>query len=379
LNLPLDPAPKGKHHPPIRKAPQGGRPWIRIHGRDFISIRGECFWIDHGEDSMVDRSSIAASTLTATLLLTVAGAQAQRVEQDIKVHSCPAIAETPTFEQVQAGMRTARNRGFLWRISKDGRDSYLYGTLHVAKHEWMYPGETMLRALKASDRVALELDLLDTDVAQRLNKAMVASGNDTALPEPLAARMRMEAERACFPLAALNTMIPEMQITTLEFLASRADGIYLDYGSELFLSGLARGLHKPVVSLETPELQMRAIRIENQQDRIAIVEKWLGKLESNRTRALQLRMSEMWADSRVDELRRFMEWCECAETEGERRYWRRLLDDRNPALAANILSILDSGQTVFAAVGSLHMIGTTGLPTLLTQRGYKVEFVASSP
>jgi uncharacterized protein YbaP (TraB family) len=48
-------------------------------------------------------------------------------------------------------------------------------------------------------------------------------------------------------------------------LALRGDGIYAEYGSEVFLLGFARGLRKPVISLETPELQIRALRVENRQ------------------------------------------------------------------------------------------------------------------
>jgi hypothetical protein len=74
------------------------------------------------DDSMVCRSPIAASILAAALLLTIVGTQV--VAQDIQVRSCPATPALPTIEQLQVGMRTARNRGFLWRISKNGRNSY---------------------------------------------------------------------------------------------------------------------------------------------------------------------------------------------------------------------------------------------------------------
>jgi uncharacterized protein len=114
---------------------------------------------------------------------------------------------------------------------------------------------------------------------------------------------------------------------------------------------------------------MRALRVENRRDRDAMVEKWLGKLESGRWRVLELRLSEMWAESRVGELQRYTEWCECLDTEAERREWRRTVDDRNVGLADSIIAILDSSQTVFAAVGSLHVVhwppattGEAGLP-----------------
>jgi len=37
------------------------------------------------------------------------------------------------------------------------------------------------------------------------------------------------------------------------------------------------------------------------------------------------------------------------------------------------------GKQVFAAVGSLHMIGPMGLPALMAQRGYRVERVEFTP
>ena len=54
--------------------------------------------------------------------------------------SCPPVAEKPTAEALQAAARQARDHGFLWRISKDGRTSFLYGTMHVGKLDWAVPG-----------------------------------------------------------------------------------------------------------------------------------------------------------------------------------------------------------------------------------------------
>ena len=57
--------------------------------------------------------------------------------------TCPPSAQAPTPEQVQAGMKAARDRGFLWRVQKNGHSSYLYGTVHIARADWMYPGVTL--------------------------------------------------------------------------------------------------------------------------------------------------------------------------------------------------------------------------------------------
>jgi peptide/nickel transport system permease protein len=58
---------------------------------------------------------------------------------------------------------------------------------------------------------------------------------------------------------------------------------------------------------------------------------------------------------------------------------QRINEDRNPGLVAGIAAIHESGQRVFAAVGSLHTIGPHGVAALLAQRGYQIEFVPFGP
>ena len=82
-----------------------------------------------------------------------------------QVVACPPTAQAPAPTQVQPGPRQARDRGFLWRLRKDGHVSYLYGTVHVARQDWTIPGPAVMSALRASDVVALELDVLITDQA----------------------------------------------------------------------------------------------------------------------------------------------------------------------------------------------------------------------
>jgi len=306
------------------------------------------------------------ATLAAGLWLSQAAPAAE---------ACPPAAQAPTPEQAQAGLAQARDRGFLWRISKDGRSSYLYGTVHVAKLEWMYPGPAVMRAAMASEQIALEIDLLDPATAKRLGAALAADAG-AALPGPLAARLRAQAERACLPPQMLGAMSPEMLALTLSVLAARADGLDPSYAADPFFAGLARGLSKPVVSLETPESQIELLRSDSAQERIETVEKTLQELENGRARAMVQRIAMVWADSRFDELQRYQQWCDCARTADERRALRRLLDERNPQLAERIAALHESGHTVFAAVGSLHMIGGTGLPALFEQRGYRVERVS---
>jgi len=291
---------------------------------------------------------------------------------------CPPAAQTPSRERVQAGMRDASDHGFLWRISKNGRHSYLYGTVHVAKLDWMFPGPSVAHALRASDTLALELDMLDPQIQRRMAAGIAARGN-VELPEALAQRLHRQMRELCVAPEALAKLIPEMQIATLTVLAARSDGLDPAYGIDLFLAGLARDANKSVVSLETPELQLAALQAQSAQEMVELVDTGLADLEAGRARRMLTRVAGVWAAADHAELARYDDWCECRNTEVDRAAMKRLLDDRNPALAERIDALHAGGQQVFAAVGSLHMIGAAGLPGLMQRRGYRVERVDTRP
>jgi len=48
---------------------------------------------------------------------------------------------------------------------------------------------------------------------------------------------------------------------------------------------------------------------------------------------------------------------------------------RNPPMATSIEALHAAGRRIFVGVGILHMVGDTGLPRLLQQRGFTVERV----
>jgi uncharacterized protein YbaP (TraB family) len=275
---------------------------------------------------------------------------------------------------MQAAMQSARDRGFLWRLRKDGRVSYLYGTVHIAKPEWMAPGPSVMAALRASDTVALELDVLDPGIQERLRVGMAAQPG-RPLAAQLAERLQAQVKAACLPLPWSMATAPEMVATTLVVMAGRWQGLDPAFAADIVLAGLAHGLGKPVVSLETPELQLAILRGRTREETAAIVEQSLDELESGRAAPMLARIAQAWADGRYDELDHYKDWCDCLNTDAEREMHRRLLDERNPGLAERIDGLHRGGKSVFAAVGSLHMIGPHGLPALLAQRGFQVERV----
>lgn len=288
------------------------------------------------------------------------------------VPACPPRAAPLSAEAAVAAKRDARDHGFLWRITKDGHSSFLYGTIHAASPDWMSPGPTVLEAMRSSDIVALELDALDADIQSQL-AASLAAMRIEPLPAPLARRLEQRRAAECIDAAGWSRLPPEFQIATLTMLAGRRDGLDPAYAIDIVLAGTAREFGKPVVSLEAPESQTDALQMPTRAGTIALVQSGLDDLDAGRSRPLVRRIAKAWVDSDYAELSRYTKWCGCLRTPAERAAMKRLLDDRNPALADGVDKLHAAGRSVFAAVGSLHLFGTQGLPALLKRRGYKIE------
>jgi hypothetical protein len=284
------------------------------------------------------------------------------------------VPESPSPGQVQAAMSQARDHGFLWRVRKEGRTSYVYGTMHVGRLEWMFPGPAVGLALRDADVLALELDPFDPQMQSRLAAAIAAMPHET-IPEALEQRLRSAAESLCVPYESIAALAPEFQIVTLDAFAGRPYQLEARFGTDLGLAAVARAAGKEIVSMETPESQVQALALRDPGLTQAFVEASLEELEPGRSAEHLIRISRAWAGSDYEDLAHYADWCLCLDTEIERLMMKRLLDERNPSLAETVDRLHQSGKRVFAAVGSLHMFGPTGLPQLLEKRGYRVERV----
>jgi uncharacterized protein YbaP (TraB family) len=313
------------------------------------------------------------------LLLIALGLPAFGAEAAPAPTDCPPLAQAPTPDQVSAAMKTARDRGFFWRIQKDGRTSYLYGTIHVGRFEWLFPGPTLVKAMQASDLVALELDMSDQKVTASLQSGMAKKATQAPLPAELENRLVNQLHLACLPTSLLQQMSPEMLAIALVASSARRDGLDPAYAIDPTFAGVAQALRKPIESLETTDLQLNLLRSGSPQETLDGLDKTLRELEQGKSRRSLLKVSQVWASGDFDQLADYAAWCDCQNSAAEKTEMKQLLDDRNPVMAQRIDVLHAEGKSVFAAVGALHMIGPLGLPKLMGERGYRVERVEFKP
>jgi uncharacterized protein len=314
----------------------------------------------------------SATALLATPLLWTLLSSSMPATAATAAAACPPEARALAADEVRQGLAQAVDRGYLWQAERDGLSIWLYGTVHAAQRSWMFPGPQVMQALRAADQVALELDMLDPNIARRLQTAVLARDDEPPLPAALRRRLSAQSTLACLG-DSLQRFRPEMQAITLVALAGRQDGLDPAYGVDGFLGGLAHGLGKPVVSLETPESQIEVLVQPDVTQRDRLIDETLAELERGDAVPGLKRLTQAWADGRLDELENYGQWCHCLDTAEQRSFHERLIDRRNGPLARRAMAIHAAGRNVFVAIGALHMVGPTGLPALLAQQGFAVR------
>lgn len=287
---------------------------------------------------------------------------------------CPPAAQPPSAEQLDKARAAAKDRGALWRLRKDGRTSYLYGTAHVGKLEWMFPGPQLQKVLAETEVLALEIDISAPGFLTEFQQAQQRAAA-LALSEGEQQRLDAQADAACLPRGALAALHPVMQAITYASLAGRRDGLDPAYAQEAMLLGAARSLSRPVVSLESVGGQLAVLLPADPQQVRWLLRQTLDALERQETRDALRTMGRAWERGDLDTLGDPAKLCQCTPTAEELAFQRRLNDDRNGPIAERIATEHAKGKPLLAAVGTLHMTGPKALPRLLERLGFQVERV----
>jgi uncharacterized protein YbaP (TraB family) len=282
--------------------------------------------------------------------------------------ACPPTPAQPSADQAATWAAKAPNRGPLWRISRGGHSSYLFGSLHIGKPDWAYPGPALQQAWKETEVLAVELDPAD------IGPALATLPPAQPLPPTLAARVEAQAAATCLPPGLLAAFPAMLQISTLMLMEARRDGFDAGFGQDMMLVTMAKAEGRPVQSLESVAEQLAALE-PTAAELPQVVDSALKQLQRGQVRAPLRKLADVWARGDMKALGDYERWCGCVSTAAERAWFKRVNDDRNVPLAARIAALHGAGQRLLVAVGALHMSGPQALPRLLTQQGFTVETV----
>lgn len=282
--------------------------------------------------------------------------------------------QCPPPVQAAASSEAAPDRGMLWRLRRDGHDSYLFGSLHIGRPAWAQPGPNLRHALQVTEILALELDISDPATQAALMRTPRLA---SPLKAAVQARMAAQIRAACVSTQTLDDLHPLLQLSHLTVLAGRWDDFHPAFGQEIHLLAFAHSSGRQVVALEQVEDQLQALIPSDDAAVRRSIEAGLAQLEQGSVRGPIRRLALAWARGDLSDLQNYEQWCDCVHSVDDRRWLRRINDERNPHLAQRIAALHGQGKRVLAAVGALHMSGPQALPLLLAEQGFEVTRIAA--
>ena len=322
-------------------------------------------------------SRVAPSVLCTVLWVFAAFPQSLHAQE-----ACPGPPVAPTAVQMTRWIQMAPDQGFLREIEKDDRKSWLFGTVHLAKMQWLAPGPKTIAALRAADTIAVEVDLTDPGLGEQLSKSFTESKKkDASLAIPIELHQRLErlAVANCIGKDALAALPWSLKIVTTLLSTARRDGLEANYSIDGFLAGFAHATGKHVVSLESMGEQLGLIEQLFSAQREGVLQELLDTIESGKALEQLILLTEAWRNSDWPKISSYLQWCECARNAEELEQQRQLNDARNPGLADGIDALHMAGRKVFAGIGSLHLTGRAPVQELLRAKGYRVTLIRNEP
>ncbi len=283
---------------------------------------------------------------------------------------------------------------------ENGQEMWLLGTIHVGDARTEYLPKEIRAAFDASDALALECNTEafdkqaeeDEKIQKKISKAYYYSGKTnlkTLLGEEEYARALQFAKATGTYNMNLPQAKPYLWSNGIDnFYRHQAQSLHGDWGVEEQLMDWAEETEKPIWEIESNlfqiemltgfsnELQLKMLRDsmemtaqEYWEDLQALYELWCAGDEA----ALREEISDKVDISTMtaEELAEYEQIKPLLE-----EYNKAVSYDRNEGMLKAAKKYLESGDTVFYAVGLAHLLDdTNGLVDALREAGYTVELV----
>lgn len=263
------------------------------------------------------------------------------------------------------------SNALLWKISGKGlaQPSYLYGTIHLICAQDLRLTESVKRAISASRRITLELDMDSPTLRQDMQAGMKMRNGQTLhkllRPREYARVSHYLKDKVGIPIAQVGMLKPFLVSSLL--YSNLLGCTPISY--ESVLVKLAQEQHKEITGLETVQEQMGIFDRIPYAVQSQLLANMVGKEDEARQEFQQL--VTLYKAQKIEELRAVTATSAFAFP----GYDKLLLDDRNQRWVGAI-GRQAAAQPTFFAVGAAHLGGPNGLVHLLRQQGYQVRPVS---
>jgi uncharacterized protein YbaP (TraB family) len=285
-----------------------------------------------------------------------------------------AEAQTVSDGSVTAAVA---KRGFLWEIRKGKQLSYLFGTLHVGRPGFYPLPRSRQAALDAAGAIVVEADVSN---AQRALEATMrfgrypdgAPGLDSRLSPELKKRVERILAANGLDLPVIWRMKPWMLANTLAMLEVARSGYQPQLATEVYLIEQAQATGRPLLELESIDFQLELFDSAPEAAQIGYLDEIAQSIETGAARREVDQITRAWERADRAAAERLLAQMQSEGTPGARFIVDVILNGRHPQMLKRIEQMMSDGKVYFFAVGSLHLVGSSGLVAELRRRGYTV-------
>lgn len=261
----------------------------------------------------------------------------------------------------------------VWKVSKDGNQLFIGGTIHVlSKSDYPLPA-AFEAAYQQAALVVLETDLQQMktpEVQQKLLQTMLYSDGRT-LQQTLNRQTFAELEQYLagrgMPITAFQRFKPGLLALTLTLIELQRLGLG-EAGVDAVYHAQALADRKRLGQLETVEQQLGFIASLGEGQENEMISHTLRDLKELPT--VMQSLKESW---RNGDTRRMDQLSLAPLKAGFPALYNKLIVARNQAWLPQLEALLKTKEVELVLVGALHLAGDEGLLALLAKRGYTIQ------
>ncbi|TCI85459.1 TraB/GumN family protein [Tenacibaculum sp. M341] len=260
----------------------------------------------------------------------------------------------------------------IWKVSKDGKELYLGGSVHILRpSDYPLPSE-FDAAFKNAKKVVFETDiskLEDPQVAQSLMMKSIIKGDKTLkdlISDDVYKLLEAEASKVSLPLANMGKFKPSMIVLTLTMLKMQKSGMS-SQGVDKYFFSKSKENEKELSYLESVDKQLEVLTSMGEGDEDNFVKYSLKDFKN-----MQKHLSDLISTWRDGTSKTMKKQLKDMKTEFPSIY-ESLLVERNNNWLPKIEGFLSDKKVEFVIVGALHLHGEDGLLSKLKNKGYNVE------
>lgn len=267
---------------------------------------------------------------------------------------------------------SAQYNSLLWKISGNGlkQPSYLYGTMHTSDARVFNFSDSVMPFFAVSKAYAMELDPNEAFNMQIIGKLMMGSGYSLKEMIPAAEYHFLDSvvkKQTGFSVKLFDNVSPVFTMTILEVSGMELSDSSIKGNKEvldLYFYKQAKKKKKKIIGIETIEEQLGALNSLNYQEQADLLVTEIKMIQENKQEGMDI--VKYYLDQNLDSLS-----ANDADALMPEKFYKALVTDRNIHMADRIGEFVKD-QSVFVAVGALHLPKQGGVIELLRKKGFTV-------